>query len=169
MLDLAAGRDDDVGDVLRREQAVVDDAGLGVEAAGQLGRILDRPVQSAMTPPSGLGGPPRGTAGPSRRSVAAKAEREQLERDRRPDALDPLLGRGDDDEAVGRRGDDLLARVRPPPPLTSHGPGAIWSAPSIAMSSSASASIARLFLIAGDPDRARAWLDTCLEVTAELI
>ena len=96
------------------------------------------PVQSAMTPPSGLGGPPRGVPQPAQRR--RKAERQKLERDRRPNSLHPLLARGDDDEAVGRRGDDLLARVRPPPPLTSHGPGAIWSAPSMAMSSSASSS-----------------------------
>ena len=49
---------------------------------------------------------------PSARSVAGEPEREQLERDRRPDRVDDLVASGDHDEAVGRRGDDLLARVR---------------------------------------------------------
>ena len=37
----------------------------------------------------------------------------QLERHGRSEALDDLVGRDDDDEALGRGGDDLLARVRP--------------------------------------------------------
>ena len=39
-------------------------------------------------------------------------ERQQLERHRWHDRVDDLVARGDHDEAVGRRRDDLLARVR---------------------------------------------------------
>ncbi len=42
----------------------------------------------------------------------AEAVLEQLERHRRRERFDELVGRGDHDEAVGRRRDGLLARVR---------------------------------------------------------
>ena len=51
----------------------------------------------------------RGAEGAQRR---LQAEGQQLERDGRPEVVHRLVRGGDDDEAVGRGGDDLLPRVR---------------------------------------------------------
>jgi hypothetical protein len=70
-----------------------------------------------MTPPSGLGGvSPRAgrpeAAGGDRRERGRGPEAQQLERDRPREAVDGLGRVGDDDEAVGGRGDDLLRCAR---------------------------------------------------------
>ena len=59
----------------------------------------------------------RSDTSPSRRSVALSPNAEQLERDRCGDRVDRLRRVGDDDEALSRRGDDLLARVGAAPAL----------------------------------------------------
>ena len=66
-----------------------------------------------MTPPSGDGGVAgRTRASPSSAQRGRQPEAQQLERHGRPERVDDLVRRGDDDEARRRGRDDLLARVR---------------------------------------------------------
>ena len=123
-----------------RKQAVVDHARGRVEPAGrQRGRVADLARRSRRSRRRrGCAGAPRGPRGRRAAGAAspARPKREQLHRDRAAQgSVDRLARVGDDDEALGRGGHDLLAacarRRRPSPSQPS---GATWSAPSIAMS-----------------------------------
>ncbi len=91
---------------------MVDDAGSRGQARRELGEAADRAAVVGDQPAVG-----------ARRDVAkldvaevgergGEAEAQQLERDRRVDRVDGLRRVSDDDEALRRGGDDLLARVR---------------------------------------------------------
>ena len=65
-----------------------------------------------------------------------EAERVKLERHRRREAIDDLVGRDDDDEPRSRPAATIFSRVwAAPPPFTSQPSGVTWSAPSTARSS----------------------------------
>ena len=140
MLDVRPRRDHDVGHVARCEQAVADHARVGVQAEGERLRIVE------LAGPVGDDPAVRARWAFARDRVAQalqrarEPEREQLERDGRREARDRLLVRGDDDEPRRAAATSFSRVWARPPPLISHGPGAIWSAPSIAMSSSGSVS-----------------------------
>ena len=87
------------------------DARRGSEKSGEPGGIVDRsdPVgeQPAVRGRLRFSKSNRSQSGDRRRDP----ERKQLERNRRRDIVDELVRRDDDDEALGRRRHDLLARV----------------------------------------------------------
>ena len=91
---------------------MVDDSGGGGEPGGDRGGILHRPEvvgdDAAVRARRHVAELDLAEAGERR----VKAVGEELQGDRRRDRLDEFVGGGDDDEAVGRGGDDLLARVR---------------------------------------------------------
>ena len=134
-LDAVPSADDHLGDELGREEPVVDDARGGREARGEGLRVVD--VTGEVGDDAAVGAardvPQLDRPEPSQRR--GQAVLEQLERDRRADPLDELVRGDDDDEALGRRGDELLAGVGRSPPFTSQPDGATWSAPSMATSS----------------------------------
>ena len=90
-----------------------------------------------MIPPSGLGGPSRGTAWRRRCSVLVSPKASSSSGTggvRRGTGFSCEAMTTNRAAAAATSFSRVWAR---PPPLISHGPGAIWSAPSIAMSSSA--------------------------------
>jgi hypothetical protein len=109
---LAARGDHDLARQLGGEQAVRDHARQGVEVRCQCAGIVRRPVPVGDHAPVGARrARPHGGV-PQRRERRRQPEGQQLERDRRADAIDELVPRGDHDEAIRRGGDELLARVR---------------------------------------------------------
>ena len=91
MVDGAVARDDHVGDQLRPEQAVGDHARFGLQPRGERRGSSTGPVQSAITPPSGLERPGRRSGMLEAAQRRLRSVGEQLDRHRRDDALDDLL------------------------------------------------------------------------------
>ena len=107
-----AAADEDEVDHRWREEAVRDHARLLVELAGEPAGIVDRPVvvgdRAAVRAGRGVGARSRR---PDRCHRRHGRERKQLERQRRPQPVDQLVGGSDDDEATGGGSDDLFAGV----------------------------------------------------------
>ena len=113
----AVARHDHVADQLRPNRPWLMTPGSWSSSAASAAGSSTGPVQSAITPPSGLGRPAAHDDVPEPAQGRGRAEREQLDRHGRTDALDGLVARRDHDEARGRGRDQLLARVRPPAAL----------------------------------------------------
>src|SRR5579875_1666632 len=91
-----------------------------------------------MTTPSGLGGASRRLNGASLRTVAGRPKRSSSSGTGRPSACTGVVESAITTNRAAAAA-TIFSRVwAPPPPLTSQPSGAIWSAPSIAMSSRAS-------------------------------
>ena len=106
--------DDDVGDQIRAEQPVADDSGNRVEPDGERAWILGHLAEI-------VGEDPAVRRRLTALSDASRAEHPQrrrqpealeLQRDGRTERRDALVRGGDDDEPLGRGGDDLLAQLR---------------------------------------------------------
>ncbi len=111
-LDLGPAGDEELGDQRRLEEPVVD------HAWGRESRAASPATTAELTVVVGdhpaVGRAARVLADDDVAELAqgrGEPEAMQLERDRRADLGDRLRGVGDDDEALGRRGDDLLAGV----------------------------------------------------------
>ena len=120
---------------LRREQAVLDDAGRRAEPGGQGRRVADRPRGSRRSRRR-RGSAARRAARPGRpaRSVA-RSPKESSSSGTGPCSASTGL----DESAMTTKRSAAAARIfsrvcAPPPPLTSQPSGAIWSAPSMVMS-----------------------------------
>ena len=88
------------------------DAGVGLEAGGELRRVADLAAVVGDQAVVGAGRDvAQGDRGAEPLEGRGDAEGEELQRHRRAQRLDRLARVGDDDEALGRRGDDLLAQV----------------------------------------------------------
>src|ERR1700761_3268427 len=113
-LHVRATRDEYVADEGGREEALGGDPRIGLQARRQRRRIVeagaavvgDQTTVGAVRPSRA-----QGDVGAEAGEGGGEAEGEELQRDRAGEALDRLRGVGDDDEALGRRGDDLLPQV----------------------------------------------------------
>ncbi len=102
---------DDVRDQSRRKEAVLDDARVRREPHREVARVVEhrRVVADDAAVRARRDVPERHRAESSHRRC--EAVHEELERNRRAEPVDELVGGDDHDEAIGGRGDDLLSRV----------------------------------------------------------
>ena len=102
-----------LADHVRREEAVGGDAGIGLEAGGELGRVADlrRGSRRSCRRRGWRGTSRSSTASPSRARVERSPKADSSSGTGAVNSLDRLARVGDHDEALGRRGDDLLAQV----------------------------------------------------------